>query len=82
LGDDDLREKVNFSLHPIFSASNSFPFSPQMKALGASMIKMWSLMGTPVHEQLIFEHGTCNIAADVGIAPNSLSLETLEQVRY
>jgi hypothetical protein len=53
-----------------------------MKALGASMIKMWSLMGTPVHEQLIFEHGTCNIAADVGIAPNSLSLETLEQVRY
>lgn len=47
------------------------------------MIELWSLMDTPMEEQQMYEHVTCNIAAseDEITAPSSLSLETIEQVK-
>ena len=56
----------------------------QIRDLGASMVELWNLMNSPVHEQHIYEHVTCLIGAeeDEIIAPRSLSLETLEQVSY
>lgn len=48
------------------------------------MLEFWSLMGTPVEEQQVFEHVTCHISAseeDI-VDPSSLSVETIEEVGW
>lgn len=64
------------------SVSKLFHLFPQVKEIGASMLELWSLMDTPVHDQQMFAHITCNIAAEENeiTTPGCLSLETLEQV--
>eukprot|EP00249_Psilotum_nudum_P011266 c23068_g2_i1 orf=84-2363(-) len=54
----------------------------KLQDLGASLIELWNLMDTPIEEQQLFQHVTCNIAAaeyEV-TAPGMLSIDAIEQV--
>lgn len=46
------------------------------------MLELWTLMGTPVEEQQVFQHVTCHISAseDEIVGPSSLSVETIDEV--
>jgi hypothetical protein len=56
----------------------------QAKELGTKMLELWSLMGTPVEEQRVFQHVTCLIPASEEeiVGPSSLSVETIEEVGW
>lgn len=56
----------------------------QLQDLAMAMLELWNLMDTPVEEQQMFQHVTCNIAASEHeiIEPNILSVDFINSVSY
>ncbi|XP_059666997.1 65-kDa microtubule-associated protein 3-like [Cornus florida] len=54
----------------------------QLQDLATSMLELWTLMDTPIEEQQMFQHVTCNIAASEHeiTEPNMLSVDFISYV--
>lgn len=64
---------------PIFSLISIFF---QLQLLAGQLFDLWNLMDTPMEEQSLFDHVTCNISSTVDevTIPGSLALDLIEQV--
>lgn len=53
----------------------------KLQELGTSLTELWNLMDTPMEEQNLFDHVTCNISASVEevTVPGALAIDIIEQ---
>eukprot|EP01018_Ginkgo_biloba_P014068 Gb_13525 [translate_table: standard] len=53
----------------------------KLQELGTSLTELWNLMETPMDEQNLFDHVTCNISASVEevTVPGALAIDIIEQ---
>ncbi|KAF8409643.1 hypothetical protein HHK36_005721 [Tetracentron sinense] len=53
----------------------------KLQELASQLIDLWNLMDTPMEEQSLFDHVTCNISASVDevTIPGALALDLIEQ---
>lgn len=56
----------------------------QLQELATSLTELWNLMDTPMEEQNLFDHVTCNISASVDevTVPGALAIDIIEQVSH